>query len=73
MMQEKIKSDFIPNTIFKPVHKVTYLGYEITSNGKNIEFDARLFPERFDLKDGDMFVAKVTENNSIVLERAEIE
>ena len=69
----KIDSDFTPYNIFRPVDKVTYLGYEITSNGKNIEFDARLFPARLNLKDGDMFVAKVTENNSIVLERAEFE
>jgi len=69
----KTDSDFTPNTKFKPAHKVTYIGYEITSNGKNIEFDPRLFPERFSLKDGDMFVVKVMQDNSIVLERAEFE
>ena len=71
MMQEKIS--FTPHSKLKPDHKVTYVGYDVTSNGKNIEFDARLSPERFDLKNGDMFVAKVTEENSVVLERAEFE
>ena len=72
MMQEKTK-EFTPYNQFKPFHKITFIGYEFTVNGKNIEFEQRVSPEQLGIKDGDMFVAKVTEYGQVILERAEFE
>ena len=72
MMQEKTK-EFTPYNQFKPFHKITFIGYEFTVNGKNIEFEDRISPEQLGLQNGDMFVAKVTDDGHIILERAEFE
>ena len=71
-MQEKTKG-FTPYSQFKPFHKITFIGYEFTANGKNIEFEERILPDQLGVKNGDMFVAKVTEYGQVILERAEFE
>ena len=72
MMQEKTKI-FTPYNQFKPFHKITFIGYEFTVNGKDIEFEERILPEQLNVKNGDMFVAKVTDYGQVILERAEID
>ena len=60
---------FIPFTKWKPLDRITYIGYEFTINGDNIEFDERILPQQFDIKTGDTFVAKINEFGKIILEK----
>ena len=54
---------------FKPFHKMTFVEYEFTINGNNIEFDERILPQQLNVKNGDTFVAKITELGHIILEK----
>lgn len=54
---------------FKPFHKMTFVQYEFTINGNNIEFDERVLPEQLNIKNGDTFVASVNEFGKITLEK----
>ena len=60
---------FVPFTKWKPFHAITFVDYEFTINGKNIEFDERVMPEQLDVKDGDKFVVKVDYFGRVVLVR----
>jgi hypothetical protein len=44
-----------------------FVDYVFEKAGKNILFDKELNPDMLDVKSGDMFVAKVDENNRLVL------
>lgn len=68
MTQDEI--DFSPYNQWKPYHKITFIGYEFTINGKDIEFEDRVRPENLGVKDGDMYVVKI-QDNKVILERAE--
>ena len=52
-------------------HKMTFIGYEFTVNGRNIEFEDRINQHQLGVKNGDMFVVNVNQDGTIVLERAE--
>ena len=60
---------FKPYTKLKPYHKMTFLDYEITINGDNIEFDKRIDPQQLNIEQGDKFVAKIDKNDKIILEK----
>lgn len=72
-MLEKINSqnNFTPFNQFKRFHKITFIGYEFVVNGNKIEFEERISPQQLDIKDGDMFVAKINNSGQVILERAE--
>lgn len=61
--------DFVPFTQWKPFHTITFVDYEFTINGKNIEFDERVMPQQLDVKEGDKFVVKVDHFGRVVLIR----
>lgn len=62
-------NDFIPTTVWKPYPSMTFVGYEFTSNGFNIEFDERVMPEQLSVKHGDKFIVKINEYGRIILEK----
>ena len=68
MMQEKT-NEFIPFTKWKPFPKMTFVDYEFTVNGKNIEFDERVLPAQLEVSEGDKFVVKFGEYGKIILVR----
>lgn len=68
MMLEKT-DEFVPFTKFKPYHKITFVDYEFTVNGKNIEFEERIIPQQLDVKEGDKFVVHITEYGQVILVR----
>ena len=68
MMQEKT-NEFVPFTKFRPYHKITFVDYEFTVNGKNIEFEERIIPEQLDVQEGDKFVVHITEYGQVTLVR----
>jgi len=70
MTQEKT-NEFIPFTPWKPYHKITFLDYEFTINGKNIEFDERLMPQQIDVQEGDKFTVHIDEFGKVTLVRDE--
>ena len=70
MTQEKT-NEFIPFTKWKPYHKITFLDYEFTINGKNIEFDERLMPQQIDVQEGDKFTVHIDEFGKVILVREE--
>ena len=70
MTQEKT-DEFVPFTKWKPFHKITFMDYEFTVNGKNIEFDDQLIKEQIDVNDGDKFVVRINENGKVIFVREE--
>jgi hypothetical protein len=70
MMQEKT-NEFVPFTSWKPFHKITFMDYEFTVNGKNIEFDDKLMPMQLDVKRGDKFTVHIDDFGKITLVRDE--
>jgi hypothetical protein len=66
MTQEKT-NEFVPFTKWKPYHTITFIDYEFTINGKNIEFDERVMPEQLGVKEGDRFVVNINEYGKIIL------
>lgn len=68
MMLEKT-NEFVPFTKWKPFPKMTFVDYEFTVNGKNIEFDERLLPAQLEVGEGDKFVVKFGEYGNIILVR----
>lgn len=66
MTQEKT-NEFVPFTKWKPYHTITFIDYEFTINGKNIEFDERVMPDQLDVKEGDRFVVHINEYGKIIL------
>ena len=54
---------------FKPFHKMTFVEYEFTINGNDIEFDERILPQQMNVKNGDTYVAKVDDFGKITLEK----
>lgn len=66
MTQEKT-DEFVPFTKWKPYHTITFIDYEFTINGKNIEFDERVMPDQLDVKEGDRFVVHINEYGKIIL------
>lgn len=61
--------DFTPYNKWRRFHKVTFIDYEFTINGKDIEFDEQLIPQQLDVKEGDKFVVKFGEYGNIILAR----
>lgn len=59
--------NFIPFTKWKPFPTITFVDYEFTINGNNIEFDERLIPQQLDVKEGDKFTVKINEYGRIIL------
>ena len=70
MMQEKT-NQFIPFTPWKPVYTMTFVGYEFTVNGRNIEFEERVMPMQLDVKRGDKFTVHIDEFGKVTLVRDE--
>lgn len=59
--------NFVPFTKWKPFHTVTFLDYEFTVKGSDIEFDERVMPGQLDVKEGDKFTVKINEMGRISL------
>ena len=53
------EEDFTPGTPWKPFHTMTFLDYEFTIRGNDIEFDDRVMPQQLDVKNGDKFTVKI--------------
>jgi len=68
MTQEKT-NEFVPFTKWKPFSKITFVDYEFTVNGKNIEFDEQVLPAQLEVQEGDKFVVKFGEYGNIILVR----
>lgn len=61
------EDDFVPFSQWKPFHTITFLDYEFTINGNNIEFDERVLPEQLNVKQGDKFIVKINEMGRVSL------
>lgn len=68
MMQEKT-NEFVPFNKWRPFPKITFVDYEFTINGKDIEFDERVMPQQLDVNEGDKFVVKFGEYGNVILVR----
>lgn len=66
MTQEKT-DDFKPFSKWKPFHTMTFVDYEFTINGNNIELDERILPEQLNVKAGDKFIVQITELGRVIL------
>jgi hypothetical protein len=64
-------NEFIPFTPWKPVYKMTFVGYEFTINGKDIEFEERVMPMQLDVKRGDKFIVHIDDFGKVTLVRDE--
>ena len=67
------EDNFVPYNQFKPFHRITFIGYEFTVNGRNIEFEERIAPEQLGVKNGDAFVVKVTDSGRVIFEKVDFE
>jgi formylmethanofuran dehydrogenase subunit D len=63
------ETNFTPNTKWKPFYKMTFMDYEFTVNGKNIEFCQELLPQQLGVAEGDKFVVHVNEYGQVILVR----
>jgi len=64
-------NEFIPFTVWKPAYRMTFIGYEFTVNGKDIEFEERVMPMQLDVKRGDKFIVHIDDFGKVTLVRDE--
>lgn len=69
-MDKKGNDDFIPCTKWKRFPVMTFVDYEFTINGQDIEFDERVLPDQLDVKEGDKFTVKIDRFGRVILTRS---